>query len=73
MHRNNQIVVTPMEKITNTGKITVEEIRAYKATITSSKEASGKFLEQAGIIKNGKIAPAYRENKTKVSYRYGLV
>ena len=59
------------KKVTNTNKITVEEVRAYKAVVTSSKEASRKFLEQVGVIKNGKIAPAYRENKSKVSYRYG--
>jgi len=60
-----------MEKVVNTNRITVEEIRAYKAVVTSSQEASRKFLERVGVIKNGKITPPYRENKNKVSYRYG--
>ena len=59
-----------MERTTNTNKITVGEVRAYKVAMTSSKEASKKFLERVGVIKNGKIAPAYLENKTKISYRY---
>ena len=59
-----------MGRVSNTNKITIEEVRAYKTAMTSSKEASRKFLERAGIIKNGEIAPAYKENKTKVSYRY---
>ena len=59
-----------MERTVNINKITVGEVRAYKATMTSSKEASTKFLERVGVIKNGKIAPAYSEDKTKVSYRY---
>lgn len=49
----------------------VEEIRAYKAVVTSSKEVLKKFLKQAGIIKDGKITPPYKEVKTKLSYRYG--
>lgn len=59
-----------MERIKSTNKITIGEVRAYKAVVTSSKEASRKFLEQVGVIKNGKIAPAYKEDKSKVSYRY---
>ena len=51
-------------------KITIEEVRAYRAAMTSSKEASIKFLERAGILEDGKITPPYKENKTKISYRY---
>jgi len=54
----------------NRNTITIEEIRAYKAKITSSQEASIKFLERAGIIKNGKLTPPYREDKNRISYRY---
>jgi len=59
-----------MERNTSTNKITVGEVRAYKVAMTSSKEASKGFLERVGVIKNGKIAPAYSENNSKVSYRY---
>ncbi|MDR3061358.1 MAG: hypothetical protein LBU57_04505 [Dysgonamonadaceae bacterium] len=62
-----------MERTANTNRITVREVRAYKASMTSSKEASRDFLERVGVLKDGKIAPAYKENKTKVSYRYGKV
>jgi len=54
----------------NRNRITIEEVRAYKAKITSSKEASLKFLEQAGIIKDGELTPPYREDKNRISYRY---
>ena len=59
-----------MGKIANTNNITIEEIRAYKAAMTSSKEASRKFLERVGVIKDGKITPPYKEDKTRISYRY---
>ena len=59
-----------MGRTANINTITTEEIRAYKDAMTSSKEASRKFLERVGVIKDGKITPPYKENKTKVSYRY---
>lgn len=59
------------KKTVKTNEITIEEVRAYKALVTSSKEASEKFLEQVGIIKNGKLTPPYREDKSRVSYRWG--
>jgi len=59
-----------MEITTHPNNITIDEIRAYKAEMISSREASIKFLERVGVIKNGKITPAYIENKNKVSYRY---
>ncbi len=41
--------------------------------MTSSKEASRDFLERVGVLKDGKIASAYKENKAKVSYRHDKV
>lgn len=58
-----------MSKLYN--QIKSSEIRKFTAEVTSSPVASRKFLQRAGILnKNGTIAAPYREDKSKISYRY---
>jgi len=56
----------------NETRVTVEEIEAYKAKVTSSPKAAKAFLKRVGIINNkGELTPPYRKDPKRFSYRYG--
>lgn len=51
-------------------KITVEDLRSFKANVTSSPKKSFNFLKKVGIIdKKGEITEAYRVKENVLSYR----